>query len=78
MVIDTPLGRLDSYHRNHLINHYYKNLSEQVIILSTDTEVSIEYAELMKKNSYRQYLLDYDEEKKYTIIKDGYFDFIRG
>src|SRR5690606_32938101 len=71
MVIDTPLGRLDSYHRNHLINHYYKNLSEQVIILSTDTEVSIEYAELMKKNSYRQYLLDYDEEKKYTIIKDG-------
>jgi DNA sulfur modification protein DndD len=78
MVIDTPLGRLDSYHRNHLINHYYKELSEQVIILSTDTEITEEYVNLMKENSYKQYMLDYDENKKYTIIRDGYFKFVRG
>ncbi|MGG3563176.1 DNA sulfur modification protein DndD [Neobacillus rhizosphaerae] len=78
MVIDTPLGRLDSYHRNHLINHYYKELSEQVIILSTDTEITEEYVNLMKENSFRQYMLDYDENKKYTIIRDGYFKFVRG
>lgn len=78
MVIDTPLGRLDSHHRSQLINYYYKDLSEQVIILSTDTEISNEYVELMKKNSYRQYMLDYDEKKKYTIIRDGYFNFIKG
>jgi DNA sulfur modification protein DndD len=77
MVIDTPLGRLDSYHRNHLINHYYKELSEQVIILSTDTEITAEYVNLMKNNSYRQYMLDYDEKKKYTIIRDGYFNFVK-
>ncbi|WP_099353722.1 DNA sulfur modification protein DndD [Fredinandcohnia onubensis] len=77
MVIDTPLGRLDSYHRNHLINHYYKHLSEQVIILSTDTEITKEYVDLMKNNSYKQYMLDYDEDKKYTIIRDGYFNFVR-
>lgn len=77
MVIDTPLGRLDSHHRNHLIHHYYKNLSEQVIILSTDTEVTQEYISLMKQNSYRQCMLDYDQNKKYTIIRDGYFDFIK-
>lgn len=77
MVIDTPLGRLDSYHRNHLINHYYKKLSEQVIILSTDTEITEEYVELMEQNSYKQYMLDYDEKKKYTIIRDGYFNFVR-
>lgn len=78
MVIDTPLGRLDSYHRNHLINHYYKELSDQVIILSTDTEITKEYVNLMEENSYKQYMLDYDEQKKYTIIRDGYFDFVRG
>jgi len=78
MVIDTPLGRLDSYHRSHLINHYYKELSDQVIILSTDTEITQDYVKLMEKNSYKQYMLDYDEKKKYTIIRDGYFDFIKG
>lgn len=77
MVIDTPLGRLDSFHRNHLINHYYKELSEQVIILSTDTEVTQDYVELMRDHSYQQYMLDYDESKKYTIIRDGYFNFIK-
>lgn len=77
MVIDTPLGRLDSYHRNHLINHYYKELSDQVIILSTDTEITNDYVELMEKNSYKQYLLDYDETKKYSVIRDGYFDFVK-
>ncbi|WP_404448099.1 DNA sulfur modification protein DndD [Sutcliffiella horikoshii] len=77
MVIDTPLGRLDSYHRNHLINHYYKELSEQVIILSTDTEITKEYVELMESHSYKQYMLDYDERKKYTIIRDGYFEYAK-
>ncbi|KQL33522.1 ATPase [Bacillus sp. FJAT-25509] len=76
MVIDTPLGRLDSYHRNHLINHYYKELCDQVIILSTDTEITKEYVDLMKDSSYRQYMLDYNENKKYTVIRDGYFDFV--
>ncbi|WP_188207542.1 DNA sulfur modification protein DndD [Alkalibacillus aidingensis] len=76
IVVDTPLGRLDSHHRQQLINHYYKNLSDQIIILSTDTEITSEYVKLMEDHSYKQYMLDYDEEKKYTIIRDGYFDFI--
>lgn len=76
VVIDTPLGRLDSYHRNQLINHYYNELSNQVIILSTDTEVTQDYINTMKKSSYKQYMLDYDETKKYTLIREGYFEFI--
>ncbi|MCA0987273.1 DNA sulfur modification protein DndD [Guptibacillus algicola] len=77
MVIDTPLGRLDSFHRNHLINHYYKELSEQVIILSTDTEITKDYVDFMKEHSHKQYMLDYDEDKKYTVIRKGYFDLIK-
>lgn len=78
VVIDTPLGRLDSYHRKHLIDHYYRYLSDQVIILSTDTEITNDYIDLMTASSHKQYMLDYDEEKKYTIIRDGYFKFVQG
>lgn len=76
VVIDTPLGRLDSHHRNQLINHYYNELSNQVIILSTDTEITQDYVNVMRANSYKQYMLDYNETKKYTLIRDGYFEFI--
>lgn len=78
MIIDTPLGRLDSFHRNHLINHYYSELSDQVIILSTDTEINNDYVDTMKKYTYKEYNLDYDQNKKYTIIRDGYFNFMKG
>lgn len=78
VVIDTPLGRLDSYHRSHLIEHYYRHLGNQVIILSTDTEITKEYVDIMEQSSYKQYMLDYNESKKYTIIRDGYFQFIKG
>lgn len=77
VVIDTPLGRLDSQHRTHLIEHYYRHLSDQVIILSTDTEITSEYINIMKECSAKQYLLHYDETKKYTVIRDGYFNFIK-
>ena len=77
VVIDTPLGRLDSHHRKNLIDNYYKEISDQVIILSTDTEISGGYIDTMRAASYRQYLLDYDQEKKYTIVRDGYFEFIK-
>ncbi|WP_375105971.1 hypothetical protein AB9L15_01710 [Lysinibacillus fusiformis] len=77
VVIDTPLGRLDSHHRKHLIEHHYRHLSNQVIILSTDTEITEEYIEIMSKSSYKQYMLDYDESKKYTVIRDGYFNFVK-
>ena len=76
MVIDTPLGRLDSVHRNRLIENYYKELSDQVIILSTDTEITKEYVDMMRSHSAKQYLLDYHEDHKYTLIRDGYFDLV--
>lgn len=73
IVIDTPLGRLDSKHRQNLIENYYKDLSSQVIILSTDTEVNISYLEEISQYTYSHHTLDYDEEKQYTVIRDGYF-----
>ena len=40
IAIDTPLGRLDSSHRNNLVERYFPSASHQVILLSTDTEIS--------------------------------------
>ncbi|WP_159174143.1 DNA sulfur modification protein DndD, partial [Exiguobacterium oxidotolerans] len=78
VVIDTPLGRLDSHHRNNLITHFYRKLSKQVVILSTDTEITKEYMELMEQNTAKQLMLDYNEEEKYTVIREGYFEFAKG
>ncbi|MBA4603339.1 DNA sulfur modification protein DndD [Thermoactinomyces mirandus] len=73
-VIDTPLARLDSIHRNHLVKYFFNQLSDQVIILSTDTEISQEFQDAMKNYLFREYRLDYIE-KNHTQIKEGYFIF---
>src|SRR5262249_25470414 len=39
VVIDTPLGRLDSVHRERLVERYVPHAGHQVIVLSTDEEI---------------------------------------
>lgn len=39
LVIDTPLARIDRRNRVRLVNHYYPNAGEQVIVLPTDSEL---------------------------------------
>ena len=72
-IIDTPLGRLDSSHRRHLLDRYFPVASHQVILLSTDEEV--DEASLARLKSYigRSYSLTFDEQNQSTTIKPGYF-----
>ena len=74
VIIDTPMARLDSIHRNALIERYFPFASEQTIILSTDSEIYGDYYKLLKKNSSNQFTLVYDEEKKCSSIQMGYFE----
>ncbi|MFM2153870.1 MAG: hypothetical protein RL199_2305 [Pseudomonadota bacterium] len=39
LIVDTPLARLDKEHRTRVLKHFAKEVSEQVIFLSQDTEI---------------------------------------
>lgn len=71
MIVDTPLGRLDSQHRANLVKHYFPMASHQVIVLSTDTEVDrAHYDELRPQTSHTYRLVD---RKGWTEATEGYF-----
>ncbi|HEY3364925.1 MAG TPA: DNA sulfur modification protein DndD [Symbiobacteriaceae bacterium] len=73
IIIDTPLGRLDSSHRMNFITKYLPSASQQVLVLSTDTEIVGPYLESLEKHIGRSYLLRFDEQRHCTEVEDGYF-----
>ncbi|SKB15510.1 conserved hypothetical protein [Planktothrix sp. PCC 11201] len=75
IAIDTPLGRLDSSHRQNLIERYFPAASHQVILLSTDTEIAQKEVNSLREQDAiaREYLLKYDPKKRQTRIEQGYF-----
>ena len=72
-IIDTPLGRLDSSHRRHLLDRYFPVASHQVILLSTDEEVDEASLARLKPHVGRSYTLTFDEARHSTTINPGYF-----
>jgi DNA sulfur modification protein DndD len=73
-VIDTPLGRLDSAHRAHLVERYFPQASHQVLLLSTDEEIVNGYHKKLKPSVVRHYRLDHNEKQGSTAINSGYFE----
>ncbi len=73
IIIDTPLGRLDSIHRDKLIKSYFPTASHQVVILSTDTEVSEAYYSELSSSISHAYKLDFDSSTASTSAIEGYF-----
>jgi DNA sulfur modification protein DndD len=73
VIIDTPMGRLDSTHRKYLVNRYLPFAAHQVILLSTDEEIIGEYYTQISKHVSNEWMITYDEENKSTLIKEGYF-----
>jgi len=73
MVIDTPLGRLDSKHRANLTDHYFPHASHQVILLSTDEEINESLHKRIKKRVGGTFQLVHDDRESSTTIQPGYF-----
>lgn len=78
VIVDTPLGRLDSIHRTNFVERYLPNAGKQVIVLSTDEEVNGRYYDMLKDDIRAVFTLVYDEETHSTSIQKGYFGGIEG
>ncbi|EPX9618920.1 TPA: DNA sulfur modification protein DndD [Pseudomonas aeruginosa] len=58
LIVDTPLGRLDSEHREKIINYWISEPNRQVILLSQDEEIGFaEFAKFQNQVS-KTYLLE--------------------
>jgi len=73
VVVDTPLGRLDSKHRDKLVRHYFPEASEQVILLSTDTEVDEDFFDALSHDISHAYEIEFDQKTKCSTLSEGYF-----
>ena len=73
MIIDTPLGRLDGTHREHLLDRYFPHASHQVVLLSTDTEIDLDALARIQRYIGRSYQLEFDPATNATSIEPGYF-----
>lgn len=73
IIVDTPLSRLDSTHRDNIVGNYFPNAGEQVIILSTDTEIDKNYYRSLKNHLSGAASLEFDPQQELSTFKVGYF-----
>lgn len=73
VIIDTPLARLDSDHRTAILERYLPEVSHQVIVLSTDTEIDEGMAETLTPFIAQSLRLDYLPSEGRTVVTPGYF-----
>jgi DNA sulfur modification protein DndD len=74
MIIDTPLARLDSEHRDNLLERYFPHASHQVVLLSTDTEITSSLLGHLGRKVSHAFTLDYDSARSCTTVSSGYFE----
>jgi DNA sulfur modification protein DndD len=73
VIVDTPLGRLDSNHRSNFVKRYLPYASQQVIVLSTDEEIAGRYFDFIRPYLNSRFILEYDDQDKSTSVMRGYF-----
>ena len=73
-IIDTPFARIDTEHRANITEYFFKNLSGQLIILSTNEELSSEHMQAMRSQISHVYMLDYGQDQKTHIYENQYFE----
>lgn len=73
-IIDTPFARIDTEHRANITEYFFKNLPGQLIILSTNEELSSEHMQAMRNQISHVYMLDYGQDQKTHIYENQYFE----
>lgn len=73
-IIDTPFARIDNEHRNNICEYFFKDLSGQIFIFSTDEEISEENYGILKENIAKTYILENSDNLNTTVINNRYFE----
>lgn len=73
IIIDTPMGRLDSDHRATMLKSFFPNAAHQVILLSTDTEINPAAFATLRHAVSHTFRLEFDQAQGYTQVERGYF-----
>ena len=73
VVIDTPLGKLDSKHRRNLVKYYFPYASRQVLLLSTDSEVDEQIYTTLSPHINREYKIEFNDSEGASTVDEGYF-----
>jgi DNA sulfur modification protein DndD len=74
VMIDTVMGVLDETSRAIVLENYFPDLSQQTILLSSDSEIRIgKDLEKIEPFISKTYTLQRDKEKQFTDVVSGYF-----
>lgn len=77
MVVDTPLGRLDSKHRQNILKFWTADKSRQVILLSQDEEIDFHFHKDIADSVCKTYLLEHEDVGdgigRTTAMENKYF-----
>lgn len=72
IVIDTPLGRLDSGHRKRLVEGYFPHAGRQVILLSTDEEIDARQYQRLAPYISHCMTIAFDPAQRSSRVREGY------
>lgn len=73
-VIDTPFARIDTQHRSNITQHFFKKLNGQLMVLSTDEEISGNHIAALRDQIARVYMLEYGSDKCTHVHENEYFE----
>ena len=74
VMIDTVMGVLDETSRAIVLENYFPDLSQQTILLSSDSEIRIgKDLEKIQPFISKSFTLQRDRERQLTDVTDGYF-----
>jgi DNA sulfur modification protein DndD len=68
VIIDTPLGRLDSDHRMAMLQKFLPEVAHQVILLATDTEIDTTVIDELAPAVSHGYRMTFDTESGSTAV----------
>ena len=71
LIVDSPLGRMDTKHVHNLANKYFPSIQSQIVLLSHDREVVGESLELLEPIIKSKYTVRKADRPK---IVPGYFE----